>query len=95
MQAMRNGQMSIAEKMKKVYGTEEDIYEALEAKGLAPYVKVDLEIPGCQKATVDGLWETHVGHPVGLQCYRRAQKGQRQRRTDVTGSNKLRDRGRG
>ena len=46
-QASRNNEMSIAERMKIVYGTEENIYEALEPKGLSAYVKVDLEIPGC------------------------------------------------
>jgi len=46
-QAMRNGQMSIAERMKKVYGVEEDYYDVLEPKGLSEYVKVDIEVPGC------------------------------------------------
>ena len=46
-QAMRNGQMSIAEKMKKVYGTEQDYFDVLEPKGLAEYVEVNLEVPGC------------------------------------------------
>jgi sulfhydrogenase subunit delta len=46
-QASRNGQMSMTERMKKVYGTEEDIYGMLEPKGLGAYVKVDIEIPGC------------------------------------------------
>ena len=46
-QAMKNGQMEILERMKRVYGIEEDIYGVLEPKGLSAYVKVDLEIPGC------------------------------------------------
>jgi len=46
-QASRNSQMSMTERMKKVYGTEEDLYKVLEPKGLSEYVKVDLEIPGC------------------------------------------------
>jgi sulfhydrogenase subunit delta len=46
-QAMRNGQISIAERMRKVYGVDEDYYEALEPKGLAEYTKIDLEVPGC------------------------------------------------
>ena len=32
-QAMRNGQMSMAERMRKVYGVEEDYYDVLEPKG--------------------------------------------------------------
>jgi sulfhydrogenase subunit delta len=54
-QAMRNGQMSIAEKMKKVYGEGENYYDALEPKGLADYVKVELEIPGCPIETTEIL----------------------------------------
>ncbi len=46
-QASRNAQMSMTERMRKVYGTEEDIYGVLEPKGLSAHVKVDLEIPGC------------------------------------------------
>jgi sulfhydrogenase subunit delta len=46
-QAMRSQQMPLAEKMRKVYGVEENYYDVLEPKGLAAYVKVDLEIPGC------------------------------------------------
>lgn len=46
-QAMRNGQMTIEEKMRKVYGVDKDYYEVSEPKGLSEYVEVDLEIPGC------------------------------------------------
>ncbi len=52
-QAMRNQQMSIAEKMQKVYGKEADYYGALEPYGISKYVKVDLELPGCPIET----WE--------------------------------------
>jgi sulfhydrogenase subunit delta len=46
-QASRIGQISIAERMKKVYGTERFTQEVLEPKGLADYVKVDVRVPGC------------------------------------------------
>jgi sulfhydrogenase subunit delta len=46
-QAMRNQQTSLQEKMREVYGTDENIYQALEPKGVGEYVKVDFEIPGC------------------------------------------------
>ncbi len=46
-QAMRNSQTSIAERMLDVYGVEDNIYRALEPKGIGEYVRVDFEIPGC------------------------------------------------
>jgi sulfhydrogenase subunit delta len=46
-QAMRNGQLGMKDKMKKVYGVKEDYYDAIEAKGLGDYIKVDFEISGC------------------------------------------------
>ena len=52
-QAMRDQEMTVAEKMKKVYGKEEDYFEALEPYGLSKYVKVDLEIPGCPIETTE------------------------------------------
>ncbi len=46
-QAMRNKQTSIAERMIDVYGVEDNIYKTFEPKGVGEYVKVDFEIPGC------------------------------------------------
>ena len=46
-QAMRNQEMSMKERMKKVYNKEENFYDVLEPKGLSAYVDVDLEISGC------------------------------------------------
>jgi sulfhydrogenase subunit delta len=46
-QAMRNQEMRMEEKMRKVYNKEEKFYDVLEPKGLSAYVNVDLEIPGC------------------------------------------------
>ncbi|MEM2109551.1 MAG: hydrogenase [Candidatus Odinarchaeota archaeon] len=46
-QAMRNNQTSIAEKMLEVYGVKDNIYMAVEPKGIGEFVKVDYEIPGC------------------------------------------------
>ncbi|WEU40847.1 MAG: hydrogenase [Candidatus Odinarchaeum yellowstonii] len=46
-QAMRNNQTSIAERMLDVYGVKDNVYNALEPKGVGEYVKVDAEIPGC------------------------------------------------
>lgn len=46
-QAMRNKQTSITERMRDVYGVEDNLYQAVEAKGLGDYVKVDYEVPGC------------------------------------------------
>jgi sulfhydrogenase subunit delta len=46
-QAMRNQEMTIKEKMEKVYGKEKDFFDVLEPYGLSKYVKVDLELQGC------------------------------------------------
>jgi sulfhydrogenase subunit delta len=46
-QAMRNQAMSMAEKMRIVYGKKVGYYDALEPYGLSRHVKVDLELQGC------------------------------------------------
>jgi sulfhydrogenase subunit delta len=77
-QAMRNQQMTIAEKMRKVYGVEEDYYDVLEPKGLAAHVKVDIKIPGCpiEKTEVlhaiisllHGDMPEAIDYPVCVEC---------------------------
>ena len=77
-QAMRNGQMSMAERMRKVYGTEEDYYDVLEPKGLAEYVEVDVEIPGCPiekkeilraiTSILHGDMPEQIDYPVCVEC---------------------------
>ncbi|MCW4050612.1 MAG: hypothetical protein NWE89_12850 [Candidatus Bathyarchaeota archaeon] len=46
-QAMRNGETTLAQRLKDVYGVEPDYYDALESKPIREYVKVDFSIPGC------------------------------------------------
>lgn len=46
-QAMRNKDSTLEEKLKDVYGVELGYFDALESKPLGDYIKVDLEIPGC------------------------------------------------
>lgn len=77
-QAMRNSQMDTAERMKKVYGVEENLYDVLEPKGLAEYVKVDLEIPGCPiekdeifraiTSLLHGDIPEQIDYPVCVEC---------------------------
>ena len=77
-QAMRNGQMSMAERMRKVYGVDEDYYDVLEPKGLSSYVKVDLEIPGCPiekdeilhaiTSLLHGDMPEEIDYPVCVEC---------------------------
>lgn len=77
-QAMRNGQMSMAEKMRKVYGVDEDYYDVLEPKGLARHVKVDLEVPGCPiekdeialaiTSLLHGDMPEEIDYPVCVEC---------------------------
>lgn len=77
-QAMRNDQMSMAERMRKVYGVEEDYYDVLEPKGLAEYVEVDLEIPGCPiekkeilraiTSLLHGDLPEQIDYPVCVEC---------------------------
>jgi len=52
-QAMRNGETTLAEKMRDVYGKEEEYFDVVEPYGLSKYVKVDLEIPGCPIETTE------------------------------------------
>lgn len=52
-QAMRNQETPMKEKMKKVYDKEEDYFDVLEPYGLSKYVKVDLELPGCPIETTE------------------------------------------
>lgn len=46
-QAMRNKDSTLEEKLKDVYGVEPGYFDALESKPISEYIKVDLEIPGC------------------------------------------------
>jgi len=46
-QAMRNKDSTLAEKLKDVYNVEPGYFDALESKPISEYVKVDLSIPGC------------------------------------------------
>jgi sulfhydrogenase subunit delta len=52
-QAMRNQEMTMKEKMRQVYGKEEDYFEVLEPYGLSKYVNVDLELQGCPIETTE------------------------------------------
>jgi len=52
-QAMRNQETTLTEKMMKVYGEKEDYFEVLEPYGLSKYIKVDLELPGCPIETTE------------------------------------------
>lgn len=46
-QAMRNDEGSIDERLKEVYGVEPGFFDARLSKPLCEYVNVDLDIPGC------------------------------------------------
>lgn len=52
-QAMRNEETTMTEKMRKVYGKEEGYFEVLEPYGLSKYINVDLELPGCPIETTE------------------------------------------
>jgi sulfhydrogenase subunit delta len=77
-QAMRNGQVSLADNMKKVYGKEKTYYEVLEPKGLSEYVLVDLKIPGCPiekeevtnaiTSILHGDYPEVINYPVCVEC---------------------------
>jgi len=70
--------MSMAERMRKVYGTEGDHYDVLEPKGLAEYVEVDVEIPGCPiekkeilraiTSILHGDMPELIDYPVCVEC---------------------------
>jgi sulfhydrogenase subunit delta len=46
-QAMRNDQTTLEEKLADVYGVGPGFFDALPSKPIGEYVKVDLQIPGC------------------------------------------------
>lgn len=52
-QAMRNQEMTLGEKMAKVYGKGRDYFDVLEPYGLSKHVKVDFELQGCPIETVE------------------------------------------
>jgi sulfhydrogenase subunit delta len=58
-QAMRNDEGSIDERLKEVYGVEPGFFDARLSKPLSEYVDVDLDIPGCPRERRD-----HQGHNV-------------------------------
>lgn len=52
-QAMRNQEMTMNEKMEEVYGKGEEYFKVLEPYGLSKYVNVDLELQGCPIETTE------------------------------------------
>jgi len=46
-QAMRNNQTSLEEKLRDVYNVKPGFFDAVDPKGIGEYVKVDYSIPGC------------------------------------------------
>lgn len=77
-QAMRNGETSVAERLKKVYGVGHGYYDALEPQGLGKYVKVDFEVPGCPiekkeilraiTSLLHGDMPEKIEYPVCVEC---------------------------
>jgi sulfhydrogenase subunit delta len=77
-QAMKNGQVSLAEKLEEVYGVDTNYYDVLEAKGLSSYVEVDLKIPGCPiekeeflsfvTSLLHGNIPEEIDYPVCVEC---------------------------
>lgn len=52
-QAMRNQETTMGQKMMKVYGKREGYFEVLEPFGLSKYIKVDFELQGCPIETTE------------------------------------------
>ncbi len=46
-QAMRNKDSTLEDKLKDVYGVELGFFDAIESKPISEYIQVDVEIPGC------------------------------------------------
>jgi sulfhydrogenase subunit delta len=46
-QALRNNNSTLKERLKDVYGVEPGFFDAVMSKPIREYVKVDIEIPGC------------------------------------------------
>jgi sulfhydrogenase subunit delta len=77
-QAMRNKDSTLAEKLKDVYGVEPDYFDAVTAKPIKEYVQVDLEIPGCpveKTETLKAITSLLLGdlpnrytYPVCVEC---------------------------
>jgi len=77
-QAMRNGQTSLSERLQEVYGVDSDYYDALEPSGLNSHIDVDLEIPGCPiekdeflhavTSLLHGDLPREIDYPVCVEC---------------------------
>ena len=80
-QAMRNGEASLRERIEEVYGCQDCFPKALEPKPLHHYVKVDYSIPGCPVEKVEtaralmsllnGDLPSGYPYPVCVECKQR------------------------
>ena len=77
-QAMKNNQSTLEERLKEVYGVEPGFFDAVTPKPIREYVKVDLEIPGCpveKTETLRAITSLLIGslpnrytYPVCVEC---------------------------
>ena len=77
-QAMRNGETILAERLKEVYGVEEGFFDAKLSKPITEYVKVEYSIPGCPiekeeilrgiTSLLHGDSPPYYSYPVCVEC---------------------------
>ena len=77
-QAMRNGETSLRERLKDVYGVDEDFFDAKLSKPITDYIDVEFSIPGCpieKEETLRGITSLlhgdappYYSYPVCVEC---------------------------
>jgi sulfhydrogenase subunit delta len=77
-QAMRNGESSLDERLKEVYGVDEDFFDAKLSKPIVDYVDVEYYIPGCPiekdetlkaiTSLLHGDSPPYYSYPVCVEC---------------------------
>ena len=77
-QAMRNGETDLAERLRDVYGVDESFFDAMLSKPITDYVDVEFSIPGCpieKEETLRGITSLlhgdgppYFSYPVCVEC---------------------------
>ena len=75
---MRNGETSLRERLKDVYGVDEDFFDAKLSKPITDYIDVEFSIPGCpveKEETLRGITSLlhgdsppYYSYPVCVEC---------------------------
>ena len=77
-QAMRNRETTLKQRLKEVYGVDEDFFDARLSKPITDYIEVDFSIPGCPiekeellkgiTSLLNGDSPPYYSYPVCVEC---------------------------